>query len=389
MRAFDGNGNVKLTKLQLGTGLALQDPVLVSQGGTGLISCAQGDLLYGSDPTVKTYPTPLVGTPAGMVLLSNEAANLNLTGQYSNGTYGSSVRGWLGYNGVTQLTESDVVYHASLYPSGGNIAYFATSDVATALEALVVGIPIVTKLPKDASGVKVLMNTGTSRRPAWADPKTSALLIPEPVTRKFALTQWMVTSTGTFSNIWSISQDGTISNIAEPVGIWLRATTAAVAASNGGHRPAQNWCWLDHNPTLRCILRTGPTLTNSRIWVVLANTTAAIGNSDDQHTLKGVGVRYSVGAPDPGWVTWKSDGTTQTVGGAAITAIAANTAYPISIEVTGGGANFTVTVGDSSSTVAVPAGALGTLMRFNIQVTTTAAEAKYLDFLSGIYGEWD
>jgi len=388
LRAVDLNGNTKFSKVQLGTGASLQDPVIVSQGGIGLTSCVQGDLLYGYDSTAKTFPTPSVSTPVGMVLLSNEAANLNLTGQYSNGQYNNFTRGWLGYNGVTQLTEAQAV--SAAFPSGTPVAYFATSDVATALEALIIGIPVVRTLPKDASGIKLLTNTGTSFRPAWADPLTILPFVPDLVTRKSAVIQWVLTLLSGLSHFWTLpTQDGTIANLTEPAGIWIRAATAASSGTDAGHLLPNNWCWLDHNPTLRCVLRVNPTLSNLRIWVVLSNAAAAITNADDQHALKGVGLRYSTGASDHGWVTWKSDGTTQTIGGAAVTTIAGFGIYPISIAVTGGGANFTVTIGDATSTVAIPAGALGTMMRFQIQVTTTDGVSKVLDFLSGIYGEWD
>jgi hypothetical protein len=389
MRSLDSNGNTKLSRIQLGTGASLQDPVIVSQGGTGLTSCAQGDLLYGIDSSAKTYPTPSVSTPAGMVLLSNQAANLNLTGQYSNGQYNNNTRGWVGYNGVTQLTEAQAV--SAAFPSGTPVAYFATSDVATSLEALVVGIPVVATLPKDASGVKLLMNTGTSYRPAWSDPKTSFPLLQDFVTRKSAITQLMMNVTN-FSPVifWNTpTLFGTQTAVTDSVGSWCRFSTSAISGSSAGANGSNNWCWLDNNPTLRCLLRMSPAITGLRIWVTLSNVGGTIGDSNDQHALKGVGVRYSDSAGDPGWVTWSANGTTQTIGGAAIASITGSGVYPIVIEVTGGGANFKVSVGDASSTVAVPAAALGTVMRFNVQVTATVAFARYIEVLSGIYGEWD
>lgn len=55
-------------------------------GGLGSSNAAVVD--FGAADALKTYPTPSVATPDGFVLLSNAAANYNLTGAVPNGTYG-------------------------------------------------------------------------------------------------------------------------------------------------------------------------------------------------------------------------------------------------------------------------------------------------------------
>lgn len=79
--------------------------------------------------TGKTYATTSVTVP-GMVQLSDQAAAKNLQGQISNGTYDDATRGWTGYNGAAHYTLG--TWPVPMIP--GDV-YFATQDVATALEA--------------------------------------------------------------------------------------------------------------------------------------------------------------------------------------------------------------------------------------------------------------
>lgn len=94
----------------------------------------------------KTYPAPRgAGAPASndgssitYVLLSNQAAQLNLTGTVSNGVYSDSVtiagRGWIGYSSADvyiQLT-------ASLVWASGQ-KWYASPDVASVMEQTAAG----------------------------------------------------------------------------------------------------------------------------------------------------------------------------------------------------------------------------------------------------------
>jgi len=69
---IDANGNRKQSAL--GSAAALTVPVSVLHGGTGLITVAQGDLLYGSAPGVLSR---LAKDTGGLRILSNLGANFN------------------------------------------------------------------------------------------------------------------------------------------------------------------------------------------------------------------------------------------------------------------------------------------------------------------------
>lgn len=85
----------------------------------------------------KTYTTPHVSIPIppwpNYVQLSDQAADLNLTGSVSNGVYGLGfIRGWVIYDGSGNLIdEGDINDHI---PRVVGDVLFATQDVATVLE---------------------------------------------------------------------------------------------------------------------------------------------------------------------------------------------------------------------------------------------------------------
>lgn len=93
--------------------------------------------------TGKTYTSTSVTPPAGYVQLSDQAAAKNLLGQVSNGTYGpAEARGWYGYDGTgTPFAEG-----GWRTPMVSGDVYFATQDVATALESAGGGSSSVTSL---------------------------------------------------------------------------------------------------------------------------------------------------------------------------------------------------------------------------------------------------
>jgi len=243
---------------------------------------------------------------------------------------------------------------------------------------------VISRLAKDTGGLRILTNQGTSNNPTWTDPTTGLSLLPIPTTRKFAFMEAIGTATPATA-IWAANSDGTLTSVVDATSTWIRHTTAAGPAA-AGFRLNASWNWIDHNPTMKVYLRTGTDITSSRYWIIIANTSAAVSNADDQHLLKGVGIRYSAGT-DTGWVTWKSDGTTQATGGVNLGTIAAGTVYAMTIKVNNAGADADITVGSTTQNVAIGAATLGTAMRNNIQVTTTVAGTRFID-IAAIYGEW-
>lgn len=86
--------------------------------------------------STKTYTTPHPSIPIppwpGYVQLSDEAADLNLTGQIPNGEYGLGFsRGWVMYDGSGNLIPEGWTGHI---PRVAGDVLFATEDVATVLE---------------------------------------------------------------------------------------------------------------------------------------------------------------------------------------------------------------------------------------------------------------
>src|SRR5215831_3161838 len=287
---IDVNGNLKITQ----SGAALPDPVTIPHGGTGLITCTQGDLLY------------------------------------------------------------------------------ASAD------------GVLARLAKATGGVRILTNQGTSYAPIWTNPLGGSIpLIPRPTSRKSGWIEAIAASTTPGLVVLdsavnaSTSQNDTISN-------WLRYSTTNVSGNTIGFRSSSDIMWIDHGPILEATVRLPTSVASLRIWVVLSNVGAGyITNSDDQHLLKGVGFRFSAGT-DTKWVPWTSDGTTQTIG-TGIVAPVANTVYTLTCVVAAGGGSATFTInGDASTaqTVSIGAGALGTAMRINMQVTTTTTVIKDFDIAS-------
>jgi hypothetical protein len=244
---------------------------------------------------------------------------------------------------------------------------------------------VISRLAKDASGTRILTNLGSNNNPKWSDPSSSLGSIPNPTTRKFGFSESLG---GTSFNNYAIAQAVNASTgVTDASSHWSRYTTGNVSGNQAGYRFSADWAWLDHLPKINAHIRTGSTVAAVRIMLFLSNVGGAlISNADDQHLLKGVGIRYSSPFPDSGWVGWTSDGTTQTIG-SLITTIAASTVYNVVIEVTST-TSVTFTVNGSTQTMSVPSGALGTAMRLNLQVTTTAAVVKDLD-ISAVYGEWN
>jgi hypothetical protein len=279
------------------------------------------------------------------------------------------------------------------FPSGANlpdpvtVAHGGTGLTTVAQGDLLYGSAsnVLSSLAKDAGGLRVLTNQGASNNPTWQDPSAGFPYIKQPTTEKWVMSEWFAGSSTPQSVGWTGTSDGTPTSVVDSTSAWVRYTSGAVAGNNAGFRITADWNRLDHLPTLKCVLRTGSSILNLRYWIVLTNQTAALSNSDNQAAIKGVGIRYSTGVPDGGFVPWTSDGSSQSIG-STIASIAASTSYAITIQVTST-SSVTMTVGGSSQTVSIPAGALATNMRPGIQVTTTDANAKFFD-LTSVYGEW-
>lgn len=243
----------------------------------------------------------------------------------------------------------------------------------------------IAKLAKDVSGTRILTNQGSSNNPTWSDPSTVMSGVPVPTTKKFALLEADGTTTARVF-VWAVAL-GASTAVTDSTSQWLRWSTTGGAGNQNGFRSNADWAWLDHLPKVNFHIRTGSVITLLRLQLAITNVGAGfITNADDQHLLKGVGIRYSTPAGDTGFTAWTADGTTQTVDTSPIAAIAASTVYSISIEATST-SNVNFTVNGVTRSLSLPAAALGTAMRINAQVTNTTGVAKDLD-IAAMYGEW-
>lgn len=296
----------------------------------------------------------------GFSVIDNNG-NLRLTQFGSGSSLPDPVTVAHGGTGLTSVTQGDLLYS----PSDGSL----------------------TTLPKDTGGTRILTNLGTNHAPQWTDPTSGLSVVPRPTIRKSAWTEAVVSATPAVV-IWTSAVSGSSANT-DATSTWIRYTTTASSGNTNGFRSNGDLFWIDHTPLLENVIRL-PAITNIRIWVVLSNVGAGfISNSDDQHLLKGVGFRFSTSAPDTKWVPWTSDGTTQTIG-TGIVAPVANVVTTLSCKVNAAGSTATFTVNNDSSTaqtINIGAGALGTAMRVNAQITTLTALAQSMD-ITAMYGEW-
>lgn len=247
---------------------------------------------------------------------------------------------------------------------------------------------VISSLAKAASGTRVLTNLGTNHAPTWTDPTSGLGVVPRPTVRK---SFWVLSSAGgTTPTVVAVTATPNASTgVIDASSGWLRYTTGAVSGNQAGIRTNNDLMWLDHEPLIECAIRTGASVASCTIWVALSNVGAGlITNSADQHLLKGCGFRFDSASDSGMWVPWTADGTTQTIG-TAVAAIAANTVYTLSFKVNTGAGTFDAYVNNGThQTTSIGAAALGTAMRLNIQITTTAAAAKSLD-ISSFYGDFN
>lgn len=241
---------------------------------------------------------------------------------------------------------------------------------------------VISSLPKDATGTRVLTNLGTNHNPTWTDPLSGLQVIPRPTARKSG---WTLASAGgtTPTNVAQTSTPNATTGVIDASSGWLRYTTGAVSGNQAGIRINNDLCWLDHTPLVEVAIRTGASVAACTIWVALSNVGAGlITNSADQHLLKGCGFRFDSASDSGMWVPWTADGTTQTIG-TAVGAIAASTVYTLTFKVNTAAATFDAYINNGThQTTAIGAAALGVAQRLNIQITTTAAAAKSIDISS-------
>jgi hypothetical protein len=279
----------------------------------------------------------------------------------------------------------------ALLPDPVSVVHGGTGLIAVAqgdlLYASAAGV--LARLPKDSGGARVLANSGPANNPAWIDPATGLAVVPLPTSRKVAWAVSTVTAATPLGPVWSGTSGTTLAG--DPLAPFIRFGPGASIGSVDGYRLNADWCYLDHAPLVLVYLRTGPVLTNVRLWVTLSDAPGFFTvNADDQHLRRGVGFRFSSVADAGLWVPWTADGTTQTIG-TPMTAILPSTVYLLSIAVASGGTAVTLTInGDAAhaQTVAIGAAALLTPMRLQVQLMTLDAVAKVLDF-SAAYGEWN
>jgi hypothetical protein len=155
-------------------------PVLVSQGGTGLFSVAQGDMLYGS--AVDTYSLLHKDANATRYLSNTGSSNnpawslVNLTNGVSgilpsaNGGTGSAFFAITGPTALRTYTFPDsnatILTSTSVInvPQGGTgITSYAQGDLLYASATTTL-----TTLAKNTSTTRYLSNTGASNNPAWS-----------------------------------------------------------------------------------------------------------------------------------------------------------------------------------------------------------------------------
>lgn len=157
LRRSEPSDSTVFTPLGTKDGAVVTKPTTIGEGETHweleaseddanyyiIATTAVGTTTY-TDKTVasKTYQTAIVGAPVSTdgsnityVLLSDQAAQLNLTGTVSNGTYATSAasvykRGWIGF---TSSGTYIAFTYSTTWATGQN--WFASPDVAAALES--------------------------------------------------------------------------------------------------------------------------------------------------------------------------------------------------------------------------------------------------------------
>lgn len=192
--ALGATGATTITTLgTIVTGTWNATTIGVPYGGTGLTSCAQGDLVYGS--ASNTF-SKLAKDTNSTRYLSNQGTSNNPSWNQVN--LANGVTGTLGVGnagtGLTTYTQGDILY----------------ASASNTLSALA----------KNASATRYLSNTGSSNNPAWAqidlsNGTTGTLTVPSGGTGVTSATAYAVlcggtTSTAAFQSVSGVGSSGQI-----------------------------------------------------------------------------------------------------------------------------------------------------------------------------------
>ena len=129
----------------------------------------------------------------------------------------------------------------------------------------------------------------------------------------------------------------------DTIGFGRRLNTSAVAGNGAGINSASQLTMAQCDPTWTCVMRTGLSIADVRIWVLLMN--GATSDVDEFAAARNyMGFRFSTVVGDPGWVGVTKDGTTQAVT-AKVADIAADTIYKLKVRKSGNNLYFSVNDG--------------------------------------------
>jgi hypothetical protein len=201
------------------------------------------------------------------------------------------------------------------------------------------------------------------------------------------------TTDGVATTMGTLAVTGGPSNFDEPerhyIGYLPSSNRVYVRGNN-----VNSWCRMEYNPFIEFVMKfptggvTHPFAGNARFWLIVADFSATLTDTDSIASIKGVGMRYSQVAGDTGLRPWNSDGSTQTLG-SALTPLSLDKAFTLAIRVTDNGTKFTIYVnGVSSSVQNIPAAALGVNLTWFWQLSGGSG-STWFPLVSRIYLEND